>query len=1011
VDGALGCSCNTFGDFVSIKIPVEVSDEAVETLSLDPAQRAAIHCRCTKEVEALLLKATNVSSQRGFNLTLIEPRPGSDLPDFSTWTAALVPGIWDSMISLAQRSGVITEKVPMILSAASLAETSGGASYRAQILVNLSADLSAIASANASADECRQIVVGVKTSVLAMTSARQTVWGWVPRGMPCSAAEPPAEGLREWTLPIKVGQERSVAFTACDNEGLAVEHELPTTRQALPDPRAFSAALFRLPSGASQPAEIVSHGGGRYTATIRATTPGRMSVGLRLGSADDVSVRHSRAIGLRIDGAFPPDEDATPLLGALEIEASCSDGLIEDPETGGCTCDAGREPVGAGPFTETAPQTCRPCEQGYFKPTPGAGQCEPCPAGSMQPDEGGRRCISCFPGTFQDAEGQAQCKLCATRTTSVAPYRDCTECAAGSVRDSVAIPPSQETCRPCHPLAECTINSTTLPTMSLKYGAWRLSPFSHMLEECEQTGAGVSPCVGGDDSGTDGDGYCRSGHSGFRCQVCADGFFFSVAQAGCITCSPIGRTFLMYLALLGSPVLAFILFRIARRQTEWTRLHNGLRKLTLLATGSGLFAKIRILIGFAQIAGAATMYSIIVPRALRDLLLVLSWFELDIWNEPFLSHACAGGYLNYMLLTACFPVGVLLLITAGCIVRRVCSNMHKTSEGGKQTMGAAIVNGLLAALKPTLATVTILTPTVNHAAFGAFHCRQVVSESDPLEYRTFLWSSSDIECNSAEAARLRAAAIAILVVWPAGSLIGLAVLLVAIRKAVTKHSPSKLSTASKVLWSDFRVGQYWWGLVEHFRRIVLTGVLLFIPEYASFIRLIAALLFALGCMLLQMMLRPYVRMDIGALSMAEQAVSFVLILGYSFIYLYQRFSVFLPTDVIGVNAVGLVLGFQSDDAIAITIVIIVLAMASVIVLVALRQWLFGAKHRIFLLKDTMQPPVLTMKQGHRHHLFLSHVWSTGQDQVAAPSNPLVPLPLSPPSRLSPAPALLPSPLP
>jgi len=57
-----------------------------------------------------------------------------------------------------------------------------------------------------------------------------------------------------------------------------------------------------------------------------------------------------------------------------------------------------------------------------------------------------------------------------------------------------------------------------------------------------------------------------------------------------------------------------------------------------------------------QVAGAARTYSIGVPSALRGLLTALSWLELDIWGEPFLAHACAGGYLTYMLLTATFPL-------------------------------------------------------------------------------------------------------------------------------------------------------------------------------------------------------------------------------------------------------------------------------------------------------------------------------------------------------------------
>ena len=114
------------------------------------------------------------------------------------------------------------------------------------------------------------------------------------------------------------------------------------------------------------------------------------------------------------------------------------------------------------------------------------------------------------------------------------------------MRDSVEVIPSQETCKPCHPLALCPLNATTLPTMILRPGAWRLSPFSHMHESCTAHNV-ESPCSGGGDPGTDGDGYCRSGlNSGFRCEVCASGFYFDAPAAECARCRSVAAYVLVY---------------------------------------------------------------------------------------------------------------------------------------------------------------------------------------------------------------------------------------------------------------------------------------------------------------------------------------------------------------------------------------------------------------------------------------------------------------------------------
>jgi len=944
-DGAVGCRCTHLTDFISIKVPVVVQDTAVELLSLDPVQRAAVHCRCSKDLEAVLVKGGNASGTRRVNLTLTVSRPDLGYPNYTAWSAQLAPGSNGSLVTLLQADGTVSDGVPIELSPVSLGETATGRRYRATVAVNV--------TAGSTAGECSHISVGVRATVLASTAASQTVWGWVPIGMPCAAAGPPAVGLLpDWTLPMVLGEERSVAFTGCDYEGLAVQHAVPTPRKALPDPRSFSAALVELASGAELPVQVVSRGDGRYVAVVRATRLGRTGLILTLGVDETDRV------------------DATPALGALEVEVRCPAGLVADPATGTCACAAGREQI--GPQDGSAPAQCAACPRGFFKPSVGPGACEACPAGSRQPDVAGVSCTPCIPGTYQPEDGQASCLLCAARTTSVAPYTECGECDAGTVRDSVKVAASQEACRPCHPLARCPLNATTLPTMVLNPGVWRLAPDSHMLDQCAPA-AGTSPCLGGGQAGEDGAGYCRPGHSGFRCEVCPDGRYFDSGTALCTNCHTAARYTLQYIALLGSPVLAWLLLWQIQRRRLWPKLNAALSDLKLASRGTDLFAKVRILIGFAQVASAAATYSIDVPPALRVLLGVLSWFRLDIWGEPFLPHACAGGYLVYMQLTAYFPLVLIACIGAGCVGRQ----MWRSS--GSATAARL---GLLNALGPSLAIVTMLCPTVSAAAFGALHCRRVVSSSDPVEYRSFLWSSPGLECDSDEAARLRATAVAVLVVWPLGSLVGLAVLLGFIRDAISRRTPSELSSACKMLWTEVRLCRYWWGLVEHFRRLMLTGVLLLFPERMAFIRLIVALFICLSFLVLQPMLNPYARADVSAFSMADQLVIFVLILGYSFIYLFERLRLFLPTEADGSTAISLVLAFTSTEQIAVLIVVVVSTLALIVAVVVLQQWVNGTRNHDFVLKETMRPPVLSIRKEHRFHLFLSHVWSTGQDQVA-----------------------------
>ena len=46
------------------------------------------------------------------------------------------------------------------------------------------------------------------------------------------------------------------------------------------------------------------------------------------------------------------------------------------------------------------------------------------------------------------------------------------------------------------------------------------------------------------------------------------------------------------------------------------------------------------------------------------------------------------------------------------------------------------------------------------------------------------------------------------------------------------------------------------------------------------------------------------------------------------------------------------------------------------------QLFFSRSTPILRVASTMEPPVMLLGKGERYHLFLSHVWSTGQDQCA-----------------------------
>lgn len=74
-------------------------------------------------------------------------------------------------------------------------------------------------------------------------------------------------------------------------------------------------------------------------------------------------------------------------------------------------------------------------------------------------------------------------------------------------------------------------------------------------------------------------------------------------------------------------------------------------------------------------------------------------------------------------------------------------------------------------------------------------------------------------------------------------------------------------------------------------------------------------------------------------------------------------------------------GFASKDKIAIAIVCTLFGCLTMFGIVCLWEIRNDGLVRIIRLDQTRQPPILSLSSGMRFHLFLSHVWSSGQDQA------------------------------
>lgn len=155
-------------------------------------------------------------------------------------------------------------------------------------------------------------------------------------------------------------------------------------------------------------------------------------------------------------------------------------------------------------------------------------------SGYHQPLECQAQCVECEAGMHQPKSGAVECVPCQYSMSSAAGSEECTVCAAGYyLRPGSAA--STSNCVPCPLGATCRWN-TTVATLQVHPGWWRLSNLTATLYDCSESasrgsnddsllhahgnwthgdGVGIRACKGGA-PGEYGDSLCEEFHSGPR---------------------------------------------------------------------------------------------------------------------------------------------------------------------------------------------------------------------------------------------------------------------------------------------------------------------------------------------------------------------------------------------------------------------------------------------------------------------------------------------------------------
>jgi len=122
------------------------------------------------------------------------------------------------------------------------------------------------------------------------------------------------------------------------------------------------------------------------------------------------------------------------------------------------------------------------------------------------------------------------------------------------------------------------------------------------------------------------------------------------------------------------------------------------------------------------------------------------------------------------------------------------------------------------------------------------------------------------------------------------------------------------------------------------------------------------------------MLVRYARPEDNLLAAGCQLTLIFCFIGGGYIWLFAQFS-----DQFSTASVSSVMVFSSTTTIALPLVVVTMAMVAVMFIIMLVLLHEEGHLSVVLLTATGMPPFLTIGKVQKWHLFLSHVWKTGQE--------------------------------
>lgn len=402
-----------------------------------------------------------------------------------------------------------------------------------------------------------------------------------------------------------------------------------------------------------------------------------------------------------------------------------------------------------------------------------------------------------------------------------------------------------------------------------------------------------------------------------------------------------------------------------------------------------LQAKFKILVSFYQIVfSLGTVYGARLDEKLTKIFDIFELFSLDFFGSVGIPRSCIGSMQRQLIISIVWPymviafgIGCLWLASHG--IHRLCARKDQFEEEHDDSANVKFKKWSLCL---TIVVLYFALPTVSKSIFDAKLCQAFQLGDIPKpSFESFLVADMSIVCDARnrDYSSLQNIFWVAFALWPILTPLMFLVLIMSIQQYVKADKPTPLADACRFLWDDYDQSMIFWDVVDTWRRLFLTGCIMFFDTREGSNRIFRLTLatiissFYLGILAFS---RPYKRTDDLYLAFVS---NFLLIMLFVL-------GIILQICEEGDSTCRQFVGMSLDSSRA-SLVAVCLTAGMLVFTVLFLAVIASNKIRTptVRLVSSGYSPRFEMPPDCDFHMFMSHVWSTGQAKTQAVARKLV----------------------